>query len=296
MINIDVISGFLGAGKTTFTNLLLRYYLKKGFRPVYVVNEFGQTGLDALIIETEGFKAVEMEGGCVCCTLKDDITTSMIQVIKAFDPTHIVFEPSGIFIFDNFQDIIKEPKLSGCEIKNTITLVDSLNFNFAKATYGSFIYNQIKNAPVIILSKLEKNTTDITELICDIKNINHNAIITTKILYEWHDEDFEAILNKYKQPAVYDHAHFHEHLNSVSVYTKDNFSLDEIKRLTDNCQNSFFGDVYRVKGVITIDGSLKLLNIAREDLSLVPFKGSAKQSLTFIGHNINEENIYKFTK
>lgn len=296
MINIDVISGFLGAGKTTFCNMLLKYYLRKGQRPVYIVNEFGQTGLDALIIEAEGFNAVEMEGGCVCCTLKDDITVSMLQVIEAFAPTHIVFEPSGIFIFDNFEDILKEPKLASlCEIKNTITLVDSINFNFARVAYGSFIYNQIKNAPVIILSKLEKNVKDTPELICDIKNINPNAIITSKVLHKWGEGDFDAILNKYKQPGAYECISHHQHLASVSVEPKANFLRDEIAQLASHCKDGVFGDIYRVKGVITVDGRLMLLNIARGDFSLVPFKGAAKQSLTFIGNSVNEDEIARQT-
>ena len=73
MINIDIVSGFLGAGKTTFANMLLRYYINSGLRPVYIVNEFGKTGLDAEIIKADGFEAVEIEGGCICCTLEDDI-------------------------------------------------------------------------------------------------------------------------------------------------------------------------------------------------------------------------------
>jgi len=77
MIKLDIISGFLGAGKTTFCNKILRHYLDCGLRPVFIVNEFGKTSLDAEIIKADGFDALEIEGGCICCTLKDDIAASV---------------------------------------------------------------------------------------------------------------------------------------------------------------------------------------------------------------------------
>ena len=135
MVQIDMISGFLGAGKTTFANRILDYYAKKGFHPVYIVNEFGETRLDADIMEKEGFTSVEIRGGCVCCTLKGDIEIAITKVIEQYHPTHIVFEPSGVFVFNNFFEVLNSDMLRNkCEIGNVITIVDSVNFSFSKTT------------------------------------------------------------------------------------------------------------------------------------------------------------------
>ena len=276
-------------------NMMLRYYISSGLRPVYIVNEFGKTGLDAEIIKADGFEAVEIEGGCICCTLKDDIGVAVAKVIEAFSPTNIVFEPSGIFIFDNFTDILKQPQLQGkCEIKNIFTVVDSVNFSHAKAIYGSFIYNQIKNAPVIILSKLEKNHTNTDEIICDIKNINPNAIIFSKIFAEWDNSDFTELLDKYRAPEVGYRSHGHNKFKTLSIAAKSDFTQEKINELALKCSQGVFGDICRVKGVVRLDGVYTLINISFNYVTISKFKGVTERSLTFIGGSINKKNTVDF--
>ena len=294
-VKIDLLSGFLGAGKTTFANMLLRYYMNSGLRPVYIVNEFGETGLDADIIKADGFDAIEIEGGCICCSLKDDVATAVINVIKAFSPTNIVFEPSGIFIFDNFFDMLKNPEIGKkCEIGSIITVVDGVNFSFSKAKYGNFIYNQIKNAPILLLSKLEKTKQSVDELIADVKNINPDAHVISKIWSEWDSSDFDMLINLRKGLPAQHHAHSHSNLRSTSVKLKRPFTQQEIDNLINKCKSGDFGNLYRVKGIIKTDEHPVLLNIAMQDVTLTKFKGLAESTLTFIGETVNEEPIVNF--
>ena len=295
MVKLDIISGFLGAGKTTFVNKLLRYYMDSGLKPVCIVNEFGQTGLDRQIIEADGFSAVELEGGCVCCTLKDDVSTAIIQVIEAFSPTNIVFEPSGIFIFDNFFDIVKSEELKNrCSIGSVVTVVDSVNFSFAKAMYGSFIYNQIKNSPAIALSKLEKSEhQEVESLICDIKNINPDAIVTSKAWNEWKSVDFETLLNL--GVSVDEHrANHHSFLKTVTINPTESFTRERFDEFVKRCISGKFGDICRAKGILNVDGERILLNIAMLDVTVTPFRGSNPQTLTLIGNRVKEKKVEKF--
>jgi len=295
MTKLDIVSGFLGAGKTTFVNKLLRYYMGLGLKPVCIVNEFGQTGLDRQIIEADGFSAIELEGGCVCCTLKDDVATSILQVIEAFSPTNIVFEPSGIFIFDNFFEILKSEELKNkCQIGSVITIVDSVNFSFAKAMYGSFIYNQIKNSPAIALSKLEKpERQDIDGLICDIKNINPNAVVTSKVWSEWSSADFEGLTNL-GAPSEEHHAHHHSFLKTVTLNPTKPFTRERFDELVKKCVSGKFGEICRAKGILNVDGEQILLNIALNDVTITPFKGSNPQTLTLIGDRVKLKKVDKF--
>ena len=295
MVKIDLLSGFLGAGKTTFANMLLRYYMNSGLRPVYIVNEFGETGLDADIIKADGFDALEIEGGCICCSLKEDVATAVLKVIEAYSPTNIVFEPSGIFIFDNFFEMLKRPEIGEkCEIGTIITVVDGVNFTFAKATYGNFIYNQIKNAPILLLSKLEKTKQSVDELIADVKNINPDAVVISKIWSEWDTADFEFLVNQRKGLPAQHHAHAHSNLRSISVKLKEPFTQQKIDNLINHCKSGDFGNLYRIKGIIVTDEHPVLLNIAVQDVTLTKFKGIPVPTLTFIGETVNEEAIVKF--
>jgi len=292
MIKLDLISGFLGAGKTTFVNKLLRHYVKQGKRPVYVVNEFGKTGLDAEIIKVNGFEAIEIEGGCICCTLKDDISATILQVAEAFNPTNIIVEPSGIFIFDNFFEMLKEPEIRAkCELGNIFTIVDSVNFTFAKAVYGGFIYNQIKNAPTIILSKLEKaKAQNAEELICDIKNINDNAKIFSKIWESWTEGDMAELLDSgaTAETWVPSNAHSHVKLKSVTVKSGRVFTAELLDNFVVRYHAGEFGEIYRIKGIVKSETGLALLNITNTDVTITPYKGVAEPSLTFIGQSVAE--------
>jgi len=296
MIKLDIISGFLGAGKTTFVNKLLRHYIDSGLKPVCIVNEFGETGLDAQIIEADGFRAVEIEGGCICCTLKDDISVSLIEVIKEFSPTNIVFEPSGIFIFDNFFDILKIEELKRlCEVGSIITIVDSVNFTFSKAMFGGFIYNQIKNSPVIVLSKLEKpESKGADDLICDIKNINPNAVITSKIWDDWAEEDFDMVLSRNGKVETEHRAKHHSFLKSETIEPLETFTQERMNELINLCTTGKFGSICRVKGILEVNGRKVLLNIAMQDVTITDFRGPNPQTLTFIGDRIKNHKITKF--
>ena len=293
---IDIISGFLGVGKTTFANMLLHYYLNAGFRPVYIVNEFGETGLDAEIVRADGFEAVDIFGGCICCTLKDDIAVAIREIMDSFSPTHIVFEPSGAFVFDNFFDMLKEPRIDGrCEIQSVTTIVDSVNFAFSKVLYGSFLYNQIRNSPVILFSKLEKSGADLDELICDVKNINPDAYVISKVWSDWDGSDFELLLGRQQKEVHTTHrARHHGRLQSVTAKPEMGFTQDGLDRFLACCKSGAFGELCRVKGIVKLENRQMLLNIAMQDVALGAFEGTAEPSLTFIGHTVDKKEIFDF--
>ena len=297
MISIDLVSGFLGAGKTTFCNYLLKHYMDIGAKPVYIVNEFGHVGLDADIIEADGFQAVEMHGGCICCTLKGEVASSVIKVIEAFSPTHIVFEPSGIFIFDDFFDILTEPGIvERCKIGNVITIVDGVNFEYSKAMFGSFLYNQIKNAPTLILSKLEKKQYDPDELVADLRNINPDAFIMAKQWIAFNKDDWNQILSS-RSGMVFNHPeHFHGRFESYTAKPTEKFTQERLDELCDLILSGVFGELFRIKGVLNTENEPILLNIAGKDINIEAFLGYSEPTLTFIGVSVNQETVDEFLR
>jgi len=297
MVKIDVVSGFLGAGKTTLCNQLLHYFVKHGERPVYIVNEFGKTGLDAELMRTEGFSSIPIEGGCICCTLKENIASTIRSVIELHSPTRILFEPSGVFIFDNFLDLFRNAEFAGrCEIGGLITVVDCMNFEKAKAAYGSFYHNQIKHAAVIVLSKLQALQQPVDELICDIKNINPEAEIISTPWNDFQEVDYQKMLRN--EQATDDRliSHAHDRLLTATIDLSCGITSGLFEELLDQLLNGAFGDIYRAKGVVCVDQRNVLVNIAGRDKAITVFKGVADNRITIIGKKIDNAALQAFNQ
>ncbi len=291
MVYIDVITGFLGAGKTTFANILLHEYMSRGEKSVYIVNEFGKTALDAELIRREGFDAVALTNGCVCCSLKNDLAAALREIVRTFRPTRIVFESSGVFVFSGFGETLADAYLAEhCRIGRVITVIDSLNYKKGISAAGSFICDQTENASVLLLSKLEKYTGDVSEIVRDIEKINPTARILAQ---PWNDTDF--IQNVLDAPPAAgspsSSAGKHAPVDSLTIVSFKDYSKDDYLELEKDILCGRFGRIFRVKGTIKMDGETYFLNIAMDDVELKKAYKGAKPILTFIGKEIDAEEI-----
>ena len=183
MVKIDIISGFLGAGKTT----LIKKLLKDGFQGEQVVlieNEFGEIGIDGGFLKEAGIQIREMNSGCICCSLVGDFGTSLKEVVTKYDPDRILIEPSGV---GKLSDVIKA--VQGVEedvdiqLNSYTTVVDAKKCKMYMRNFGEFFDNQVQYAGAIIMSRTdivdEKKAMESMEL---LRSINEKAaIITTPI-------------------------------------------------------------------------------------------------------------------
>jgi G3E family GTPase len=289
MIELDVISGFLGAGKTTLANALLSNYMKSGERAVYIVNEFGETETDADLLRSEGFTAVTLPNGCICCTLRTDLTLALYDVIQKLDPTKIVFETSGIFIYDQFESILKDEFLSKhCRIRRTVAVVDSLNFQRRAVLAGSFIENQMKNSSVIVISKLERFSGDVDELVCDVKAIAPDAALIAR---RWDEDGFIKDLLTADGNHAWVSGHGHAHLDTATVAVEKDMAQNDYERFIETLLSGREGEFLRVKGAIRIDGHARRLDLSMNDVVLRPAREHEPLRLTFIGHGFNPVSI-----
>ena len=193
MTKVDIISGFLGAGKTTLISKLLKEALK-GEQVVLIENEFGEIGIDGGFLKDSGVEIREMNSGCICCSLVGDFGTSLKEVVEKYHPDRIIIEPSGV---GKLSDVIKAVK--DLHIENEIklnsasTVADASKVKVYMKNFGEFFNNQIEHAGTIILSRTQnvseaKLKTDI-EL---IRSLNKDAhIITTP----WDDINGKQILD-----------------------------------------------------------------------------------------------------
>ena len=183
MVKIDIISGFLGAGKTT----LIKKLLKDGFQGEQVVlieNEFGEIGIDGGFLKEAGIQLREMNSGCICCSLVGDFGTSLKEVVTKYDPDRILIEPSGV---GKLSDVIKAVQGVQDEVdiklNSYTTVVDAKKCKMYMKNFGEFFDNQIQYAGAIIMSRTdiasEKKVQESLEL---LRSLNKDAaIITTPI-------------------------------------------------------------------------------------------------------------------
>ena len=292
---IDVVSGFLGAGKTTLCNHLLQRMMQRGERPAYLVNEFGKTGIDAKLLAEQGFVSVPIEGGCICCTLKDSVAAAIESVIDIHHPTRILFEPSGVFIFDSFLELFQSGPLSQlCEIGGLITVVDSVNFQSARLVFGSFLYNQIQTAETLVLSKTETVPERVSDLLNILQDVNPTATILAKPFPALSDGDLLKMLSPRGEITTAHAVHRHERLATRTISLPDSWTRENLDAMIAAIQSGRFGEVYRAKGLIQIEKDALLVNIAGTDSSVEPFSGAADQRLTLIGKSIDQQALQAF--
>ena len=181
MTKVDIISGFLGAGKTTLISKLLKEVLKDE-QVVLIENEFGEIGIDGGFLKDSGVEIREMNSGCICCSLVGDFGTSLKEVVDKYNPDRIIIEPSGV---GKLSDVIKAVK--DLHIENEIklnsasTVADASKVKVYMKNFGEFFNNQIEHAGTIILSRTQNiNEEKLNKAIEMIRSLNQNAhIITT---------------------------------------------------------------------------------------------------------------------
>ena len=182
MTKIDIISGFLGAGKTTFIKKLLQEAIS-GEQVVLIENEFGEIGIDGGFLKDSGIEIREMNSGCICCSLVGDFGKSLSEVLTKYKPDRIIIEPSGVGkLSDVMKAVIDVSADMDVALNSAVTIVDAAKCMYMK-NFGEFFNNQIENAGTVVLSRTD--ITDTAKIQKDVEMIREKnpkaAIVTTPL-------------------------------------------------------------------------------------------------------------------
>ena len=211
MAKIDIISGFLGAGKTTLIKKLIAEAFE-GEKLVLIENEFGEIGIDGGFLKEAGIQITEMNSGCICCSLVGDFGEALKEVLTKYSPDRVIIEPSGV---GKLSDVIKAVKNIGDEVQinSTATVVDASKCKMYMKNYGEFYNNQIEYAGTVILSRTQNVSADkLDACLKMIREKNEEAsIITTP----WDDIQGKNIIeamekvNSLEKELLEEHEHHH---------------------------------------------------------------------------------------
>ncbi len=220
MTKVQIISGFLGAGKTTLIKKLLAEAYR-GEKVVLIENEFGQVGIDSGFLEEAGIAVREMNSGCICCSLVGDFGVALGQVLEQYHPHRILIEPSGVGKLSDVVEAVRGAGSSQLVLDSAVTVADATKCRLYTKNFGEFYNNQIQHAGAILLSRTQDMTQDkLLAVIALLREQNPKAPILTT---PWEDLESSQILaamvgeNSLEEELhaltleVEDHAHHHHH-------------------------------------------------------------------------------------
>ena len=221
MTKIDLISGFLGAGKTTFIKKLLQEAIE-GEQVVLIENEFGEIGIDGGFLKDAGIEIREMNSGCICCSLVGDFGKSLEEVLTKYKPDRVIIEPSGVGKLSDVMNAVRNAaKNLEVRLNSAVTVVDANKCRMYMKNFGEFFNNQVENAGTIVLSRTDVAASGKVQKAVDMLREHNRAatIVTTPIdqlggeqlleLIEKPDTMMEELLKQAREE--YERSHHHHH-------------------------------------------------------------------------------------
>jgi len=291
-MKVLLVSGFLGAGKTTFIK-----EMSKNINLEFVVleNEYADIGVDGDFLDEKNLNVWEMSEGCICCSMKGDFKSSIKRIYSEINPEYLIIEPTGVGMLSSIIENIREINNNDIEILSPLTLIDVTSFNEYLKTFNNFFIDNLKNTGEIILTKLNSfNPFDVESIKNEISKINNNLEIIIDDYRTFPKEWFADLLNKSIDNKVIDkNFSLKTHIN-LRTFSKENINLktmDELGLFLNRLVNGDFGKIYRAKGIVKIDGYWGKFNLVYENFEMEPITDAKGTKIVIIGNNLDIENL-----
>lgn len=331
MTKIDIVSGFLGAGKTTLIKKLLKEALA-GTKVVLIENEFGEIGVDGGFLKEAGIEIKEMNSGCICCSLVGDFGTSLQEVLSTYKPERILIEPSGV---GKLSDVIKAVEGvktdEEVQLNSAVAVVDANKCKMYIKNFGEFFINQIQYAGTIILSRTEGMSQEKLQKCVDMIR-EHNATATI-ITTPWEqlegntilstiegadklaDELMHEVMEEHEHHHHHEHGenctcgchehdheeheHHHDHHHADDVFTSwgmetpVTYSKEKITHILEELEDeSTYGFVLRSKGMVPAeDGTWVYFDYVPGESNVREGKPDVTGKICVIGSKLQEDKL-----
>lgn len=308
-VKIDIISGFLGAGKTTLIKKLISEELYKE-KIAVIENEFGEVGIDGSILKNTKVEVKEINAGCICCNITGDFKKALLEVLEKYKLDRIIIEPSGIAKLSEIINICSGEALKALtEINMIITVVDIFKYDMYLGNFSEFYKNQLMNAKVVMLSRSQKVSV---EKLIDIKgkidNLNNKAVIVTtpwdgltarriiEISEGYERKAVEKEVNLLKRPELnvsYRINNTKYAFESLGFETAMRFSDTLIKNILDKInKEKSYGNVLRAKGIVQLDkGEWVQFDYVPEEFEIRKASSDFSGRVCIIGVNLNKQSL-----
>ncbi len=300
---VDVVAGFLGAGKTTYMRRLLAGAGHEGGRTIVLVNDFAAVGIDGSLLAGQGAEVVELPNGCICCTLKSDLARQLQEAVARFAPQRVLIEPSGVADLAALLAVLHGPDLAPLLRSISVTtILDGGAFLADFARMGSHLEAQVRLADRIVVNKADLVSPAALRTVFDtVRGLNPAAeiaparfgLIDVKAAPQPDATEPEA---QAPEPHAHDHDH-HNHaalgLSSWSASLAAACDADRLQHLLGRVIAGGFGEVERVKGVARADGGWIRFDVAGGRYSMAAFSPPNEESprVVAIGRHVDETGL-----
>jgi G3E family GTPase len=297
-INIDIISGFLGSGKTTFLKKIIP--VTKG-KIVLIENEFGDVGVDGDMLH-DNIHVREIYSGCICCSLVQDFKKAIEELVLEYSPDHILIEPSGVGSLSDIILVCNKISISPSieiRINRLITIVDVCAFEDYSENFGSFYLDQIQNAHIILLSHVDKiNDCEIEKIISKIRLNNQAAFILKEDWFSYSGEELIEILDSIQKYDLDSKEKYvlmpaNKIFNTFSVTCPRIFFDNEMDEISTLLKNNEYGFVLRAKGFLKLKtNKFVYFDYTPHHYHWEYIEGCKKTKIAFIGSNLKNKKIF----
>jgi G3E family GTPase len=307
---VNVVYGFLGAGKTTFIRSVMENP-PQDEKVVILVNEFGEVGIDGLILSGRGAQVtevVELPSGCICCTIASDFRRQVMEICQRFAPDRMIVEPTGVATISQIMQILEAEDLRPLyEELSLIHLLDASEFLSFIKSHRHFMENQIRRSRSVLLNKMDRVKPAMLGMLIDsIREINPSAevyptsfarldeALVAKVLGLPHQELEDEHLPHHGVPHGHGGEHHHEHgladeFESFGRRYSDSFSRPCLESFFQTLKNGRYGKVVRAKGVFRVSEDWIKLELASGEVLIELVPTGEYSAVSIIGQNIAPE-------
>ena len=317
MTKVDIISGFLGAGKTTFIKQMIDQVFA-GQKLVLIENEFGEIGIDGGFLKDAGIEITEMNSGCICCTLVGDFSVALKKVLDEYHPDRVLIEPSGVGKLSDIVRAVEDVKTDApIEIEGRITVVDGKKAKMYMKNFGEFYKDQVASASSIVISRTQEMSGDkIEECVALLREENKEAAIITTPWEQLGEESIRRALehrtgmedlmeDSHDHHDHHDHCgcghdhHDHHHHHADEIFTSwgretaHQYTEGELEQILKALfEGEAYGTVLRAKGIIPVEGGLwKQFDLVPGEYEVREGQPDYTGRLCVIGTDLKEEEL-----
>lgn len=292
-MKVLVVSGFLGAGKTTFINELSKHTNKQF---AILENEYSSIGIDGDILKntTNTDNIWEMTSGCICCSKQGDFAASVLTISNTSNPEYLIIEPTGVGMLSKVLSHIKKVEYERIQILAPITIIDGTSITRYRKEFGEIYDDQIKSASTIILSKMEKASQDeIDAVIEKIKTIKADAHIISNHYTKLPDSKWDELINTLHTGEILENTTIPENFDTFLLDNVSMFNPTELILLLEDIIRFKYGNIIRAKGSLKIGHTNLKFDLADRNYAILASDEDGTSNLVFIGKNINKTKLEK---
>ena len=285
-MKVLVVSGFLGAGKTTF----LRELSRRTRRDFAVMeNEYGQVGIDGSVLEqdTPELNIFELTEGCICCSMKSDFATSVLTIANTVDPEFLIVEPTGVGLLSRIMENLSQIQYERITLLSPITILDGNSFDQYRKDYPDILVDQISSAPTILVSKMESSDEeDRIQLANRIREIAPNSDIISEHYSRMPDSWWNGLLEKGISGPLPKTMDAELDMENIGLRNVRLDSPDELLLLLNGVVSGVFGRICRAKGYMKAGESWLRFDVAGGRYSITGCEEMDESRAVFIGNDL----------